>query len=658
MTAHQPDLRFGPGPGAGFTQRGIAGFSDLRPAAVVRELIQNALDAAVEAKEKTAIVRFKLTSGKTQDIPGIQNYRRAFRDAVASQTAMGEGILPSQASRVVQVIEDALKQDEHDILSVLDNGIGLNQTRMDALLSDGISAKGGDATGTFGNGHSVAIPASDLRYLLYGGLTKDGNRIGAGHAVLASRKKSKEKHQRAADGFFIHDFQDGGGYEYASGSSIPKIIKRDLRDIHKCSSHGSVVIIPGFNNFREEFLLWDMVSKAAASNFFQAIEEDRLVVWVEDLRHREPKYRISLDRATLPQALEKNRDEKRSRAFLSGQKAFEAHEVLQNGERHTVSTGLGEIRIQLLVRSSGSPRIDLCRNGMWISDDKGIPGLRYEFGDRVPFHALLLLDSGRRNRFYELVRNAEGPLHDKLSTKYLAPSERSDLRRAFHEVREWLRSHVPEISDDSYSPHDFLTLDFGEDTDAERGKGHRSFWGAPAVVNRRDPDPWQHSSIDPSGGPAQGSGDGEGTGGKESDGKSARPKSRPVLRSIFQVVSSPNGPNRRRIHLECQESCKNAELRMRVDEYVDVTCDRLRREEIAPVGLGDVKVDGQAIRDSELVWENERVVGIRLGDLASGRTVRIDMSYALPEDLAILPGQEPALRVEVFKASPAPSPDA
>ena len=45
MSKH-PDLKFGPGVSTGFTPTGIAAFTNLRPAAVVRELIQNALDAS------------------------------------------------------------------------------------------------------------------------------------------------------------------------------------------------------------------------------------------------------------------------------------------------------------------------------------------------------------------------------------------------------------------------------------------------------------------------------------------------------------------------------------------------------------------------------------------------------------------------------------
>ncbi len=171
------DLRFAPGSLTGFTPRGIAGFGDLRPAAVVRELIQNSLDATAEAGETSAIVRFRLTQVRTDDIPGIRSYKKAFFEAVQSNKRSNNGTLPSQAARVVQVIREALDRDKQDVLSVLDNGIGLNEARLTALLSDGMSVKSDAATGTFGNGHSVVIPASDFRYVLYGGVTNSYKKL-------------------------------------------------------------------------------------------------------------------------------------------------------------------------------------------------------------------------------------------------------------------------------------------------------------------------------------------------------------------------------------------------------------------------------------------------------------------------------------------------
>ena len=644
MSDNLLDLRFGPGSPSGFTPSGIAGFSDLRSAAVVRELIQNSLDAAVEANVGTARVTFRITEGRTREIPGIEAYEGAFSRAKKTHEQMAGGRLRGPAARVVKVIEDAVGGETHCILSVLDNGIGLDSARMTALLSDGVSAKGEAATGTFGNGHSVAIPASNLRYVLYGGITADGSRIGSGHAVIASSVVPDQPHQASGDGFLVKAFH-GGSYEYAEGSDVPDLIARNLDDIQGDSGHGTAVIISAFNYFRQNkgrHSLWSTVSKAAASNFFQAIQESRLVVTVEDRSQETPRDPISLDASNLRDVLENNRNQKRVRGFLSGQKAFAAHEVLRLGKTRVVKTDLGDIRVQILPRSSGTARIDLCRNGMWIADDKRIPGFYYKFADRRPFHALFKLDADSGGRFHELVRNAEGPLHDKLDVRQrLSQSEARQLRKAFAELRAWLRSKVPKVSSQSYSPDDFLSLDFGHDGTA--GKARRSFWGTPVPVTRRNPalphavsGRLKQAPPDP---PRPGS------------GPRPKPQGRPVLRPFFQVASIPLGPNQRWIHLECQKACRNAELRLCIDENVDATCDPLRRHEIETVYFTRVDVGDRAAVDGELVREEGRIVGVRLGDIAANTSLDVRVRYKLPRGLLVLPKQEPALRVEVFQST-------
>ena len=135
MPDNAPDLQFGPGTSGGFTPAGVAAFDNLRPAAVVRELIQNALDAARTVAATPAIVRFRVTRTHRDAIPGIESYKSAFAKAVSTQETMTGGALTGQAQLVAETIRHALEREELDVLSVLDNGAGLNEQRMNALLS-------------------------------------------------------------------------------------------------------------------------------------------------------------------------------------------------------------------------------------------------------------------------------------------------------------------------------------------------------------------------------------------------------------------------------------------------------------------------------------------------------------------------------------------
>ena len=237
-----------------------------------------------------------------------------------------------------------------------------------------------------------------------------------------------------------------------------------------------------------------------------------------------------------------------------------------------------------------------------------------------------------------------------MSTKDLPAEDKRKLHDALEEIRTWLQSNTSEISEESYSPDDFLTLNFGDKGKAQGGAARNSLWGTPTAVGQigylprhvsrhpapvPDPNPDQRPNPNPDPKPHP---------------PRPRPRSRPVLQSFFQAVSVPTGKNRRRIWIECQEACENAEIRLLVDENVDATCDRLRQDEVTPVILSGVTVDGQQAENARLVEQDGDVVGIRLGNLSPGSSVQVEVDYRLSQDFDSLSEAEPSLRVEVFKA--------
>ena len=647
MPHTKPDLIFGPGPNSGFTPAGIAAFDDLQPAAVIRELIQNALDAARSIDVKPAVVRFRLSSTKLLNVPGIQSYQDAFRHAVSSQKEMMGGELAQQAKLVSDRMLDVLPEDKVDVLSILDNGIGLDEQRLNALLSDGLSVKGVGATGTYGNGHSTAIPASNLRYVLYGGLTSNGCRIASGHAVLASHYVEGEKHRRGGDGYFILDFHPGKTklYDYPTGQKIPKLITSSLDLIQSESGRGTAVIIPAFNNFLEKADLQDMVTHAASASFFVAIEEGELKVLVEDVREKDAPVCWSLDNSSLSNILETHREKKRSPSFLSGLKAYGAYKVFRNGKRHTISTSVGKIEIRVAEKPSDTRRIDLCRNGMWITDT--LPGFYGKFSDRVPFHAVLSLKAQCGKKLHDFVRTAEGPLHDKLVAKRLPKNEQSVFYNAMNEIVAWIRDHTPDIKSDAFNSDDFLSLDFGMIGNSGGGRNGKTFRGAPVVIGSR---PIQHLRSIQEEFELPGETPKNGGGKRKPKTKFSPDKSRrrPALPALFQAASCPMGNSRRRIQIEFPKGCQDALMRLLVDESLDATCDRHGQDEYTPVVLENVLVDGSPAKSEDLeLWEN-RAVGVKFGDVAEGATINVEADFRVVGDFANLPN--PSLRIEVFKA--------
>ena len=647
------DLKFGPGSSTGFSAAGIAAFDDLRPAAVVRELVQNSLDAARSAGVKKAIIHFCLDNVAREDIPGIEAYELAFRRALERQRDSKTGSLPGQAQLIADRIEASLDELRLDVLSVVDNGVGLDERRMNALLSDGVSAKEDRATGTYGNGHFTAVPASDLRYVLYGGVTADGSRIASGHAILASHYVHGEEYLRGADGFLVRGFNAGQStlYDYVTGDDIPQLIQRDLNSIQTSHGHGTSVIITAFNHFLEPHnSLWTMVAQAASANFFVAIEEGALEIKVDDRRPDHDSLALTLDRTSLPDILSQHQGQKRSGAFLSGHRAFDAHRAFRNGRRHIIETEAGAISIHLREDPTGTTRIDLCRNGMWITDDRsstGIPGFYYSFTDRIPFHAVLSLNADDGHDLHDLIRIAEGPLHDSIRVKRLPPADQSRCRKALREVRAWILNHTKAIQSDSYTPDDFLTLDFGDEGGTGVGKSARAHWGTPVPVDRRhsrqlplfpdDIDETEPGKPDPK------------NRGKGKWSNADRSRRRPALPTLFRAASIPVGRRRRRIVIDCLRDYPDAELRLVADEAIDATCDRPNQDAYMPATLANVTVNGKPVADGNLCTWEKRVVGVRLGDLTGGASIEIETDYHLYGDFAGLP--DPALRIQLFRSA-------
>lgn len=641
MANSSPELRFGWGTSSGFTPAGIAAFDDLRPAAVVRELIQNSLDAARLADVRPARVQFKVTQACRDQVPGMKSFEETFKKAVRTQ----QNRTGSQAKQVIHRIGNALKRNKIDVLSVLDNGIGLNAQRMDALLSDGVSYKSDVATGTYGNGHSTAIPASDLRYVLYGGLTEDNSRICSGHTVLASHVEDNEEQMRSGDGFLITGFNAGLDtlYDYASDPYIPELIASNLSIIEKEFGHGTAVIIPAFNNLMENENLWEMVSHSASANFFAAIADGDLEVGVEIDCGKADDNIWELNKQNLKQQLIRHSEKKSERKFLNGSLAYDAYQTYVSQKPVKVQTKLGIAEVQIREVPTGNTRIHLCRNGMWITDN--IPSFAKKFADRISFNAIVSLNAIDGKDLHKLVRDAEGPLHNSILLKRLQKNQQKQCREAFSWIVNWILKNTSEVKSDAYSPDDFLVFDSGEQHGGG-GQLRSGFTGIPTVVERQparqlreESGSDEESGIEPS--PPVGKGNGS------SPPNRVRKRRRPTLPSFFQAVSCPVGYNRRRIHVECNRGCLDAEIRLVVDEALDATCDRPGQDAYTPVTLSNVRLNGETIEDRDLLRMDGRIIGVPLGDLKAQSKFEIEMNYELHGDFANL--VQPSLRVEVFK---------
>ncbi len=637
----------------GFTAAGISAYDDLYPPAVVRELIQNAIDAGREAGNNKTIVHFRLDRVSRDRIPGLDGYQNAFYAARDHHQDSQTKKLPRQAQIVTDRITQALLHGSLDVLSIMDNGVGLDPRRMTAILSDGVSIKGKKASGAFGNGHFTVVPASDFRYILYGGVTQDGTRIGSGQALLASHPEPNGEHLCDAIGVYIREFktinyQRDQLYEYVSGADVPDLIGADLDRIQSANAHGSVVLITAFNNFRmEQDTLWDIIAPAAAANFFVALVEETLEVLVEDARPSSEERGTAqvLNSTNLETVLEGQKEKRRAskRGFISGAAAFAAHRVYSKaGSLKRITTSGGDVDAYLVEPSEGRSRIDLCRNGMWITSD--IPGFYGRFADRAPFHLVLTLDANSGGELCDFIKQAEGPLHNSIELRGLEKSDQKRCRQLLGEIRDWILKHTKPMESDSYSVDDFLAIDSSGNGTGGVGKFRRGYGGIPVIVGSKSARERNYNQSE--------AGHSRTHGGKPKKGTSSnvnRSQQRPILPSLFEAVSRPIGTNRRRIRLECRKDVADAELRLIPDEAIDATCDRPNQDPYLPVALANVIIDGAPVPERDLRCIDQRSVGISLGQLNKDQTVLIEADYSLDGDLKDLPA--PTLRIELFDVS-------
>ncbi|MCY3538914.1 MAG: hypothetical protein OXH10_03570 [bacterium] len=444
----------------GFTNPALAQL-DGSPEPVIRELLQNSLDAAHNA-ERPGVVKFVLQNLPIDSLPGESSYRQAF--AMARSDRAKRSTKPTHDEQTVcSRIKKRLDSSTLPVLFCVDNGTGIDPERMSSLLTPGNSDKGGGGAGSFGVGHLTAFAASDLRYVLYGSRyrTSDGrlHTVSSGHAILATHPAEEEKALRSSDGFWVRTGQTQLPF-LGDPSEYPETAPPLLRDqLDSLDDTGTVVCVVGFNDFRHgsRHDTAESIARVAAQNFTDAVYRGTLKVFVKS----PPADDIVVDSQSLSKLLRPWRDRNRYRAprggHIGGADAFRAYKTLMEGRIVPLPDLQGtEVRLRHLPDDESLPtKVHLYRKGMWItSRPRGLE--RSDFVDCRRFDAVVCLEA---DRFEELVRNAEGPEHLGLQPKRLSKSERKELDDLAHSVAVALGDAAgKQPENDVVIPDDFALL--------------------------------------------------------------------------------------------------------------------------------------------------------------------------------------------------------
>lgn len=462
MTAQtEGQLSFGPtSPPAlpGFTS--LLSESDGSAEPVVRELIQNSLDAASDSQ---AEVRFIVEEVPAEEIPGLNDYRQAFADAERYRRRV-TGHPSHDEQEIIARIKRWVNAPRVPVLFCVDNGCGIPPQRMKSLLTTGNTDKGEGGAGSFGVGHLAAFGASDLRYVLYGSHywpNGDGPppRISSGHAILATRDRpglqsEDESCYLAAEGYWR---SPRGTWEEATAfpETVPLMLARHLPE-----GTGTVVAILGFNDFRrsaKDLVAGQQIAQIAAANFLHAIHHDRLVVSVTDTAGEV----VTVSSTSLEQLLGGQKHQMRATAKgqISGARAYAAYQALRYPDEPSVEAPAG---VQIAWRSADAETgnhgttVHVFRKGMWISSQ--VRQLeRRDFGNCPPFTAVVNFSEGEHE---QLVRDSEDPGHRRIEPKRLNDRMRREkLNELFKGIAGALRVAVGTLDEsEDYTPSGFAEL--------------------------------------------------------------------------------------------------------------------------------------------------------------------------------------------------------
>ena len=641
---------------AGFSSSKTSNAANADATTIVRELIQNSVDASKEIGRDETIIRFELEKIAQNTIPGFDDLKEAFPCALESQRKLSNGRLPDIQAQIAGLFEKSLKQKLTHILSIRDNGVGLKKETMRALLGDGRSAKGVSGGGAHGYGHLTVLPSSDLRMVYYGGKHKSEEKIASGHCVLAPFERKGKPYQK--DGYLVQKLNDEDmfdPYVFLHDKNIPELISRKIDSIESEWGTGTVVIVPSFNFFKNEHKeLWKLIRKAAATNFFASFAKKEIVVEFKDGENIQ-----RLDASNIEKTLMEFEREKNAR-FIAGSKALDCYNTIRFGKSVNFKTAIGTISGKLNCDNKvKNTRIDLCRNGMWIvhnnSAGKQLPRLQNStFSDYHPFHLVLMLEATSDGELHQLIRKSEPPLHDQVDVNQLSEEDKKKLQSAFSQIAKQIKDNLEEIDTEKTTMDGILTLPVGGSGRGGKSGVYAGEW-QPYERTSRASSQGKSAETGPDGRETSGK-KGKNKGSKNNGGSGAKPTKKAGSAAPFNAIPVPINSRKYEVEIHPLADIEAGEIRFMIDQNMDATCRFMNGEPL--VRLKNVKLEGADIPSDQFIKDgNGAIIGIMVADIQENKKFHVEFDFLPPDDSVIPKEKSVALKVEMLKRKKTPEGD-
>lgn len=413
-------------------------FSDAPVVKLVRELIQNALDAKDHGFAKPVAVTISEITAKRGLIGGAA-LKRHIQSCLDRAKSDERPDLVNTYSKALAVVRRRVIR----CLKVQDTGtIGLNDIRWKALvLQEGAVSKGkGAPGGSYGIGKNATLNVSDLQTVFY------STRLVEGRKGLVTKLQGKATltGHRDPNGSG-EDLQHIGFYCLTGGRPL---MGRNVPQFFRLKETGTAVFIMGFNPHSSDWP--DQVATAVIENFFYAIHRQNLTVDIVP----QDGAPVTIDHQTIDFLFERlvpiNRD------AVHYYKAI--RDLPQEDQAVTRRfKDLGPLRAYIAF-DQGAPRriAHVNRNGMLVTDSREqrinplAPRGRSLWPD---FVCVIVPDSDAGDLW---LRRMENPSHDSLSSGQLKSEEdrriaERQLKRARRELSEIIerRADVDKYGEES-----------------------------------------------------------------------------------------------------------------------------------------------------------------------------------------------------------------
>lgn len=399
----------------------------------IRELLQNSLDASKEIGNDNCEINIYIETIEKNQIPHVKKYESVLDKAI--ETAKALGSYKDQQKQVVEKIKNTLTKDSIEIFMFSDNGVGMNDRRLNALL-DGRSDKGEGADssgGSYGVGHLSGYSLSSLQYLLYAGKYKDKNgskeTLFTGIPILAGHE-TKEAY-RGSVGMIVKEVP---GDEKKPVFNYPKEFPDFIKPKFSNIDTGTLVTILGLS---EE---WNKYAEyAIVSNYFHALAHESLTIKI----HKENNI-VLIDDAKVEKILKSEKSRKRvnhkNGEVLSGKAVWQAWLTVQEeGNRHIIKLDNNDdVYVYIKTGNDMVSTVALIRNDMLVArhDSMITPCMNNlrQNSDFEPFTIVIDVNQESAPTLFRLIKLAEGPYHNRLEQTILNKPNKQKLCKLLEEL--------------------------------------------------------------------------------------------------------------------------------------------------------------------------------------------------------------------------------